>query len=199
MEQAAFAGGVGKLKAFASARPDLAMLRALARVRHFSDDALLRSIAQGFEELGVRIIPSTTYLADALAIAGVLSRRAPTAQEKRDIVLGREVAEALGRADVGQTVVAKAGHVIAVEAAEGTDACIRRAGELAGAGVVVVKRCKPRQDERFDLPAIGPATVEVLASIKGAALAVEAGKTVVLEPERLVEIADAAGIAVVAL
>jgi len=198
VREAAFAGGVGKLKAFRNARPDLTMLRAVARLRHFKDDALLRSIAQGFEERGVRIIPSTRYLAEVLAAAGSLSTRKPSASEERDIVLGRQVAEAIGRADVGQTVVVKGGHVIAVEAAEGTDACIRRAGELAGAGIVVVKRCKPDQDERFDLPAVGPKTVEVLARVEGAVLCIEAGRTVVLEAERVRAIADEAGIAVVA-
>lgn len=196
--EAAFAGGIGKLRAFGSARPDLSMMRALARLRHFNDDALLRSIARSFEEDGVRIIASTAYLTEVLAPAGALTRRSPTADEERDVALGREVAETLGRADVGQTVVTKGGNVIAVEAAEGTDACIRRAGELAGPGVVVVKRCKPRQDERFDLPAVGPRTVEVLTEVRGAVLAVEAGRTVVLEAERLVALADRARIAVVA-
>lgn len=197
VDEAAFAGGIGKLKAFGSARPDLSMMRALARLRHFNDDALLRSIARSFEEDGVRIVASTVYLSEVLAPVGALTRRAPSESEERDIALGWEVAESLGRADVGQTVVTKGGNVIAVEAAEGTDACIRRAGELAGPGVVVVKRCKPRQDERFDLPAVGPRTVEVLAQARGAVLAVEAGKAVVLEAERLVRSAERAGIAVV--
>jgi DUF1009 family protein len=196
--EAAFVGGIGKLKAFRNARPDLPMLRAVARLRHFNDDALLRSIAQSFEEEGVQIIASTRYLAEVLAPAGALSRKRPSATEEKDIALGRQVAEAIGRADVGQTVVVKGGHVIAVEAAEGTDPCIARAGVLAGPGIVVVKRCKPRQDERFDLPAIGPGTVAAIALAKGAALCIEAGKTVVLEADRVREIADEAGIAVIA-
>ena len=198
VHEAAFAGGIGKLRAFRSVRPDFTMLRAVTRLKHFSDDALLRSIAKAFEDEGIRIIPSTRFLAEALAAPGVMTKRKPTAEEQRDIELGQEVAEAIGRADVGQTVVVKAGNVVAVEAAEGTDECIRRAGELAGRGIVVVKRCKPRQDERFDLPAIGPGTIETIASVKGAVLAIQAGKTVVLEPEKLVKLADAARIAVVA-
>ena len=174
------------------------MLRALAGLRHFNDDALLRAIAQGFEKHGVRIVPSTRYLADALAVEGTLTRRAPSKAEEKDIELGRQVALAIGRADVGQTVVVRQGHVIAVEAAEGTDACIARAGELAGAGVVVVKRCKPGQDERFDLPAVGPGTVEAIARVRGAVLCIEAGRTVLLEVERLRQVADGEAIAVVA-
>jgi DUF1009 family protein len=130
--EAAFAGGVGKLGAFRHARPDLKMLRALTRLRHFNDDALLRSIARVIEDEGIRVVPSTQFLADALAAAGVMTRRAPSAEEEKDIALGREVAEAIGRADVGQTVVVKAGHVVAVEAAEGTDACIRRGASWRG-------------------------------------------------------------------
>jgi DUF1009 family protein len=189
---------VGKLKAFASGLPDLAMLRAIARVRHLSDDALLRSIAQGFEELGIRIIPSARWLGETVVGAGVLTRRPLTSDEERDVEVGREVAEAIGRADVGQTVVVKAGQVIAVEAAEGTDACIRRAGDLAGPDIVVVKRCKPSQDERFDLPTVGAGTVETIAAVRGRVLAIEAGRTLVLETDRLVKLADEAGISVVA-
>ncbi|HEY3445623.1 MAG TPA: UDP-2,3-diacylglucosamine diphosphatase LpxI [Myxococcales bacterium] len=198
VREAAFAGGVGKLSAFRHARPDLTMLRALTRLKHFNDDALLRSIAQAFEDEGIRIVPSTRFLADALAVPGAMTRRKPTAEEEKDVALGLEVAEAIGRADVGQTVAVKGGNVIAVEAAEGTDACIRRAGGLAGKGLVVVKRSKPRQDERFDLPAVGPGTIETLAEVHGAVLAIEAGKTIVLEPEELVKRADQARIAVVA-
>jgi hypothetical protein len=197
--EAAFAGGVGKLKALRYARPDLAMLRAVARLRTLTDDALLRSIAQGFEEQGVHIIPSTKFLHEVLASAGVMTKRTPSDVERKDIELGREVAAALGRADVGQAVITKGGNVIAVEAAEGTDACIRRAGELAGPGVVVVKRAKPQQDERFDLPTVGLGTVEVLAQARGSVLAIEAGKTIVLDAEQLVRRADDAGIAVIAI
>ncbi len=196
--EAAMAGGIGKLKAFRNARPDLASLKLLARMRHFNDDGLLKAIAQHFEATGVRIIPSTEFLQEVLPLSGPLTRREPSAEEQRDIALGREVAQALGRADVGQTVVVCRGNVIAVEAAEGTDACIRRAGELAGPGIVVVKRCKPQQDLRFDLPAIGPRTIEAIASVKGAALAIEPGKTVVLDAEAVRRAADEAGIAVVA-
>jgi len=114
------------------------------------------------------------------------------------VLLGEEVATLLGRADVGQTVVVKNGHVLALEAVEGTDACIRRGAELGGPGVVVVKRSKPEQDERFDLPAVGPGTLEVLRSVGGRVLAIEAGKTLLLEGDRLLGLANEAGITLVA-
>jgi DUF1009 family protein len=108
--------------------------------------------------------------------------------------LGSEVAATLGRADVGQTVVVKDGHVLALEAVEGTDACIRRGAALGGRGVVVVKRLKPGQDERFDLPAVGPGTLDVMADVGARVLAVEAGKTLLLEVEKLFAAAERAGI-----
>ncbi len=113
--------------------------------------------------------------------------------------MGSEVAAALGRADVGQTVVVKDGHVLALEAVEGTDACIRRGASLGGRGVVVVKRFKPGQDERFDLPAVGPGTVDVMAEVGARVLAVEAGKTLLLEADRLLATAERARITVLAL
>lgn len=198
VHEAAMAGGIGKLKAFRSARPDLKALKLVASLRNFNDDGLLKAIANVFEAEGIRIIASTEFLQEVLAAPGPLTRRRLSSEDERDVALGREVAAALGRADVGQTVVTRKGHVIAVEAAEGTDACIRRAGELAGEGIVVVKRAKPQQDHRFDLPAIGPRTIEVIAAVRGAALAVEAGRTVVLEAAEVARRADAAGIAVVA-
>jgi DUF1009 family protein len=198
VSEAAMAGGIGKLRAFRHARPDLTALRVAASLRNFNDDGLLKAIAGAFEGEGIRIIASTEFLREVLAAPGALTRRGLSSEDERDVALGREVAAALGRADVGQTVVTRKGHVIAVEAAEGTDACIRRAGELAGEGIVVVKRAKPQQDSRFDLPAIGPKTIEAIAAVKGAALAVEAGRTVVLEAAEVARRADSAGIAVVA-
>jgi DUF1009 family protein len=198
VREAAMAGAIGKLRALRQARPDLKFLKALSSLRHLNDDGLLRALARAFEEDGIQIIHSTAYMKEVLAAKGPLSSRVPTAEELKDVALGWEVAHALGRADVGQTVVVRRGVVIAVEAAEGTDACICRAGELAGEGIVVVKRCKPLQDSRFDLPAVGPTTIETLAAAKGAVLAVEAEKTVVLDAVELVERADRHGIAVIA-
>ncbi len=197
VHEAAMAGGIGKLKAFRNARPDLEALKIAASLRHFQDDGFLKAIAAAFERKGIRIIPSTEFLQEVLPQPGPLTARRLTAEEERDVELGRELAAAIGRADIGQTVVVRRGHVIAVEAAEGTDACIRRAGLLAGDGIVVVKRSKPGQDMRFDLPAVGPQTIRTMAAVKGSVLAIEAGRTVVIDAEELRRLAEKAGIAVV--
>jgi DUF1009 family protein len=126
----------------------------------------------------------------------LLAGPALTPAQERDVALGREVAGLIGQADVGQTVVVREGVVLAVEAVEGTDECIRRAGRLAGPGAVVVKRCKPGQDLRFDLPAAGPVTLEVMREAGATVLAIEAGKTVVLDTELLVKWAPRLGISV---
>jgi DUF1009 family protein len=134
-----------------------------------------------------------------LAEEGPLTSRRPSRKEWDDIRYGWEVAHDIGRLDIGQCVVIKDRVVVAVEAVEGTDAAIKRGGELAKDGAVVVKRCKPQQDLRFDLPAIGPRTIDVMASVNAAVLAVEAGRTVILDRDLVIQQAQACGIAVVGL
>jgi len=131
--------------------------------------------------------------------AGVLGARAPTEEEWRDIRFGFRAAKVIGQFDIGQSVVVRYGVVLAVEGVEGTDATIRRAGQLANGDVVVVKVCKPTQDTRFDLPAAGPDTVRTIAEVGGRALALEAGRTIILDRAEMIALADAAGIAVVAV
>jgi hypothetical protein len=197
VSRAAMAGGIGRVKAFTEVRPDLGALRILSRVRRFGDDALLRAIAGYFEEHGVTIVAPTDYLAEVLCPEGHLA--GPTLQpaQEKDVALGREVAALLGQADVGQTVVVREGHVLALEAVEGTDETIRRGGRLGGKGAVVVKRCKPEQDLRFDLPAVGPRTLDVMAEVGARVLALEAGRTVLLDAPALFAGAKARGISVV--
>lgn len=195
--RAVMAGGIGRVRALAEARPDLAALRILSRVRSFRDDALLRAIAAYFEDAGVRIVSATELLPELLAPEGHLAGPALSAAQERDVGLGLEVARELGRVDVGQTVVVGNGHVLALEAVEGTDETIRRGGRLGGKGGVVVKLCKPGQDERFDLPAVGPRTMEVMAEARLSALAVEAGKTLILDAPALFRAAERYRIAVV--
>src|SRR5579864_791253 len=139
--------------------------------------------------------PATPHL---IAAPGVLGRRVPSAAEQADIAFGARIASAAAAMDIGQTVAVRRGIVIAIEAAEGTDAMIGRAGALA-AGAVIVKVGRPRQDPRYDLPAVGPETVAQVAAARGAVLAVEAGHTLLLERERVVADADGAGIALVAV
>jgi UDP-2,3-diacylglucosamine hydrolase len=197
--EAVLAGGFSRMRAVREARPDLGLFRIVARLRSFRDDALLRAAAEEFESAGIRIVAPTGFLKEILAPAGHLIGPPLDAGQQRDVQLGQEVARALGQVDVGQTVVVKGGHVLALEAVEGTDACIRRGAALGGPGVVVVKRSKPGQDERFDLPAVGPGTVEVLRQVGARVLAVEAGKTLLLEGDRLLAAAQAADITVVGI
>ncbi len=198
VDELAFVGGVSKLSALRKARPDWMMLKAVAKLRNLHDDGLLRAIAGALEAEGITVIASTRYLEEVLAPEAILTRKGPDSQQERDIELGLQVAEAMAQVDLGQTVVVKQGNVIAVEAAEGTDACIRRSGELAGPGIVVVKRCKSGQDLRFDLPAVGPGTIESIAQVQGAVLAVQARRTVLIEASALIQQAEKNGIVVLA-
>jgi DUF1009 family protein len=163
------------------------------------DDDILREIAAELEREGITICESTFGLEGILVEEGPLTSRQPTKKEWNDIRYGWDVAHEIGRLDIGQCVVIRDRVVVAVEAVEGTDGAIRRGGELAKEGAVVVKRSKPQQDLRFDLPAIGPRTIEVMASVKAAVLAVEAGRTVMLDRELLLSKASEAGIAVVGI
>jgi len=193
-------GAVTKKRFFADAMLDAAGLKVLARIAVRSDDNLLRAIAGFMEEEGFPITDPTPYLSDRLAPAGVLGRHAPTDEEWADARYGLVLARGIGRLDLGQTVVVKDRVALAVEALEGTDACIRRGGELArSGGFVVVKAVKPHQDRRFDLPAVGPDTIETLRASGGRVLAVEAGATLVMDLARMVEVADGAKIAVVGI
>ena len=196
--EAVLAGGFSRMRTVQQLRPDLGLFRIAARLRSFRDDALLRAVAAHFESAGIRIVAPTRFLTEILASPGLLAGPPLSSAQERDVALGEEVAQAIGRADVGQTVVVKDGHVLALEAVEGTDAAIRRGASLGGPGVVVVKRSKPGQDERFDLPAVGPATIAVLAEVGASVLAVEAGKTLLLETAQLLNDAGRAGISVVA-
>ena len=183
--RAVMAGGIGRIRSLTQARPDMGMLKIAAGLRSLRDDELLRAVAEYFESKGVQIVAPTDYVKSVLAAEGHLAGPELTAGQRKDVALGREVAAALGRADVGQTVVVKDGVVLAVEAVEGTDECIRRAGRFGGPGGVVIKRCKPTQDLRFDLPAAGPVTLEVMREAGAKVLAVEAGKTVLLDASLL--------------
>lgn len=195
--EAVMAGGIRKVKLFGNFRPDLRGARFLAKLKSREDDALLRGIAEELAADGIRVLESTLCLPHIIATAGVLTRRAPRREEWNDIKLGFRTAKQVGRLGIGQTVVVKHQIVVAVEAVEGTDAAIERGGRLAKPGCVVVKVSKPQQDLRFDVPAVGVDTVYRLHEIGGTVLAVEAGKTILLEKESLLSQADAYGISVV--
>lgn len=191
--QSVMLGAITKRRFFSDAMPDATGLKVLARIAIRSDDNLLRAIARFLEEEGVPITDPTPYLADRLAPEGVLGKHSPTEEELADARYGLELARGIGRLDLGQTVVVKDRVALAVEVLEGTDACIKRGGELApSGGIVVVKAVKPLQDRRFDLPAVGPDTVDSMAAARGRVLAVEAGATLVMDLDRMVEKADRA-------
>lgn len=195
--QAVMAGGIRKVKLFGNFRPDLRGARFLAKLKSREDDALLRGIANELAADGIEIVESTLCLGHIIATAGVLTKRAPRKSEWEDIELGFRTAKEIGRLGIGQTVVVKNRMVVAVEAVEGTDAAILRGGALAKNGCVVVKVSKPQQDLRFDVPAAGVETIRNINAVKGRVLALEAGKTLLLEKDELLRQANAFGIAVV--
>lgn len=198
--EAAMAGGIDKRALIHHMRPDLTGLRLLWRLARRRDDAMLRQLAQAFEAQGIRIIASTAFLPQTLSPEGVLGRVAPSKQARADLHEGLRLAGAIGALDVGQTVALHRGTVVALEALEGTDGCIRRAGELCSArGLVVVKAAKPGQDMRFDVPTLGPETVRTACAAGVVALGMEAGRTLLLEPELCIALSDEAGMALVGL
>ncbi len=198
VETVVMAGGIKKTRMFTEYRPDLRALKVLAKVRHFKDDALLRALADELESEGIAVRDATQFLPSLIAEAGVLTTR-PSAEQWGDIRFGAVMVKAVGRLEIGQCVVVKNRMVLAVEAIEGTDEAIRRGGRLAHGGAVVVKMAKPQQDLRFDIPAVGPTTIASMQEVGAAVLAVEAGKTLMLDKAELLEAARKAKIAVVGI
>jgi DUF1009 family protein len=197
--EAVMAGGIQKVKFLENFRPDLRGAKFLARMKSKDDDALLRGLADELETEGIRVLDSTLCLSEIVAAEGVLTTRSPRPTEWEDIRFGFRVAKEIGRLGIGQTVVIKKQVVVAVEALEGTDAAIERGGSLAKSGFVVVKVSKPQQDLRFDVPAVGVATIRRIHELHGTALAVEASRTLLLEKDLLIKDAESFGISVVAL
>jgi DUF1009 family protein len=197
--QTVMLGGITKARFFRDAWLDALGIQVMARLAVKSDDSVLRAIAGALEERGLPVIDPSSFLQDRLAREGVMGRREPTEEQWADARYGLELARAIGRLDLGQTVVVKDRMAVAVEALEGTDACIRRGGELAHEGAVVVKAVKPGQDRRFDLPAVGPDTVDSMRESGCQVLAVEAGSTLVMDLDEMVRRADKAKIALVGL
>ena len=197
-DHAVMAGGIGKAQALSSVRPDFRGAAFLLRMRTLQDDRLLRGIAEEIEKEGMPVLSSTKYLPDLVPASGVLTRKKPSASELRDVEFGRRVLKATGPFEIGQTVVVKEGLVFALEAVEGTDAAVRRGAELARGGAVVVKAAKPEQDLRFDVPAIGPETVALMQEVGASVLAIEAGRTIILERDAVVAAANAAAIRILA-
>lgn len=196
--QAVMAGQITPTRLF-HVRPDRRALALLARLRTRNAESIFGAIGEELQTVGVELLPASRFMESAMPPPGLLSRRAPTAGEQQDIELGCRVAKATSGLDIGQTVVVKQGTILAVEAFEGTDETLLRAGRLGGAGVVVVKVAKRGHDMRFDIPVLGLQTLKVLKKIKASVLAMEAGKTILLERQRLVAEADKQNLAFLAV
>jgi DUF1009 family protein len=180
-------------------RPDARALALLARLKIRNAETIFSAVADELKTVGVELLPASLFMESAMPPAGRLGRRAPTPEEEGDIRLGCRAAKATSGLDIGQTVVVKQGTILAVEAFEGTDETILRAGRLGGKGAVVVKAAKRGHDMRFDIPVLGLQTLKVLRKIGAAVLAVEAGRTILLERERMITEADRLGLAFLAV
>jgi len=199
VREAVFAGTITKTRIFRDVLPDLKALSLWSRIDARQDDAILRAVAGALEDEGITILASTCYLDHLFFPQGLLTRKKLTDDQMEDIRFGWKIAREIGRLDIGQCVVVRERSVMAVEAIEGTDAAIRRGGELARSGAIVVKVKKPNQDFRFDLPATGIRTIETLAEVKGIVLAVEAGQSLLFDRDEMIRTADRLGISVVGL
>jgi DUF1009 family protein len=195
--QAVMAGQVKHTKIFGGIVPDLTALSLLTRLKSRNTDAIIAAVADVMGGHGVELIDSTALLRPMLASEGVMTRRAPTEDEQKDLEFGYRMADAIAGLDIGQTIAVKHQAVVAVEAMEGTDATIARAGHLAGAGVAIIKVAKPGQDMRFDVPVVGLATVEAMRRAGATLLSLDAGQALMFERDRMTDAADEAGIAVV--
>jgi hypothetical protein len=199
VQEAVMAGKVPKQVLYrdsAALRLDGSAVALMSGLRDRRDDTILKAIADFLERVGIRLLPQWAFSPELLAPAGPQGSLSPTPEQQADIAFGFPIARQIGELDIGQTVVVKDRAVLAVEAIEGTDAAIRRAGGIA-AGGCVVKVAKPAQDARFDVPTIGLGTLESLLAARASVLAFEAGATIVLERDALASRADACGIAVV--
>ena len=198
--RAVMAGQVKHKQIFSSIIPDLKMIQLLASLATKNTDSLIGGVARFLENEGIQLLDSTLFLRPLLPDPGVLTSRAPTDEEQRDLNYGYRLARELGRLDLGQTVVVSDAACIALEAMEGTDAVMERAASLvAGRSLRVVKLAKPNQDLRFDVPVIGVPTVKLMARLGVSAIAIEAGKTLMIDRDELVREANTRGIAIVAV
>ena len=195
--RAVMAGQVKHVKIFSGIIPDLTLMSALTRLKARNTDALISAVADVMRDEGVELVDSTAFLEPLLAKEGVLTDRAPSEQETEDFAFGYQMADAIAALDIGQTIAVKHQAVVAVEAMEGTDEVIGRAGYLAGPGVRIVKVAKPKQDMRFDVPVIGIATIQAMRTAGAAALSVDAGRTLIFDGDDVFASANEAGIAIV--
>ncbi|MBN1906054.1 MAG: UDP-2,3-diacylglucosamine diphosphatase LpxI [Deltaproteobacteria bacterium] len=190
VNKALMAGTISKGRMFSNIKPDLKGLAFISKFAIFHDDNILRALANELLNEGIEIVSSTIYLPELLAPELCFTKRKPSAEEERDIQIGWRIAKELGRFDIGQCVIIRNRTVLALEAIDGTKATILRGGKLAGEKAVVVKVSKPDQDLRFDVPSVGLETIESMVEVKASVLVIEAGKTLVFDREKMVDLAD---------
>src|SRR5688572_22958390 len=215
VQEAMMAGQVKHVQIFSSAVPDARMLKMILKLPRRNTDALIGAVAGELEREGIKLIDSTHFLQDQLPLAGALTKREPDQREKADIAYGLEIARGIAGLDLGQTIVVRAGACVAIEAMEGTDATIRRAGEVvwgskqkpgrkqigvfSKAGLTVVKIAKPDQDMRFDVPVVGVPTIKSMIAAGASCLCLTAGKTLMFDREAMISLANENKIAIVAV
>jgi DUF1009 family protein len=196
VSQAVMAGQVKHTKLF-DVRPDWTLGRVLMRLAARNTDSIISGVADVLRDNGIELLNSTAFLAPLLAREGVMTRRAPTEVEQADLAFGYQIADTIAALDIGQTIGVKSAAVVAIEAMEGTDAAIARAGALAGDGVCVIKVAKPNQDMRFDVPVVGVSTIEAMKAAGATLLSVDAGKALMIDGDEIIRAADAANICIV--
>jgi len=193
----AMAGGINRVKHLRDVKLDAKGAALLLKIRSTKDDVIMRGIASELEKLEIEVISSTHFLSNCLAREGVLTKSKPSENELEDIGVGILAIKAMSAQDIGQLVVVGGGVVVAVEAVEGTNQCILRGGMLGGKGCVVVKCAKPTQDMRFDVPTVGIKTIETMIEAGARVLAIEAGRTLIIEEQEFLKLANRHKIAVV--
>ncbi len=199
VEKVIMAGQVKHVQIFSGAFPDLRMAKMLWNLPKRNTDSLIGGIADELAKEGIELIDSTFFIKDQLAQQGVLSKRAPDKNELGNIEYGLNVANEIARLDLGQTIVVRAKACVAIEAMEGTDATIKRAGELANGRLTVVKVAKPNQDMRFDVPVVGVPTIKMMIEAGATCLSLTAGKTLIFDREEMLKLANDKKISVVAV
>ncbi|HJO63073.1 MAG TPA: UDP-2,3-diacylglucosamine diphosphatase LpxI [Desulfobacterales bacterium] len=199
VSEAVMIGTIRKTRIFSDVKPDTKAISLILGMKHTHDDGILRAFAGALEKGGIKILASTFLLPELLAPSGCWTKRKPNRSEKSDIELGWRSAKEIGRLDIGQCVVVGGGSILAVEAIDGTDATIKRGATLGSGTAVVVKTCKPNQDIRFDMPAVGADTIEIMNRAGAVVLAVEAQKVVVFDRKEMIDLANQVNIAIIAM
>lgn len=198
VDQAIMAGQVKHVQIFSRAIPDVRMLKLLLKLPRRNTDALIGAVADELASEGIELIDSTYFLKDQLPSPGTLTKREPDERERGDMEYGLEIAREVARLDLGQTIVVRGRACVAIEAMEGTDAVIRRAGQLARGRLTVVKLAKPNQDMRFDVPVAGVPTIEAMIEAGATCLCLTAGKTLLFDRDQMIALADKSRVAVIA-